>query len=204
MFNKKECDKCRKKVNDKYSFCPYCGNSFNDSGEEDWGMLGRNDIASSMNDIKLPMGLNMLFNSLMKSMTKEMEKEFREQQGMKGIKINISSSGNQPPVIKVESPGKEKSKLPGMFSEKKLKEFSSLLIEEPKTNIRRLSKKIVYEIGLPKVKSLEDISITKLETGWEIRAIGKERAYFKVISINLHIINYDFLEEKLVLEFSVK
>jgi len=34
---------------------------------------------------------------------------------------------------------------------------------EPATNIRRLSNKVVYEIEMPEIKSIEDISIIKLE-----------------------------------------
>lgn len=214
MFNKKECNKCRKKISEKYSFCPHCGAPLEaDFESRDWGMLGKNDFLPSMNELNLPFGLNAMFNSLMKNMTKQFneiekdQKNFGEQVKTGGIRINISRSGNQQPIIRMEHSGtgrKPKKILPGMFSEKKLKEFSSLPRKEPKTNIRRLSRKVIYVIDIPGVNSIENISITKLETSLEIRAIAKDKAYFKNIPINLPIIDYDLSEEKLVLEFAVK
>ncbi len=44
----------------------------------------------------------------------------------------------------------------------------------------------------------------KLENSIEIKAITKDKAYFKIIPLNLPIINYNILKEKLILEFGVK
>ncbi|MEK6913271.1 MAG: hypothetical protein AABW47_01205, partial [Nanoarchaeota archaeon] len=90
------------------------------------------------------------------------------------------------------------------FTAEKAKKFLSLKREEPKTNIRRLSNRVIYELEMPDVQSTEDISITKLESSIEIKAIGKNKAYAKRIPINLPIQNYDFLEGKLILELGIK
>jgi len=219
MFKKKECKKCRKKISDTYEFCPYCGNLLNENFKEDWGMLGKNDSMSSINEMRFPIGLNMIFNSLMKNLNRqfgELDKEVKIRKPTMfkkdGISISISTSGNRPPEIRVNSLGnnpkfkqvKKQIKMPSNFSQENLKKFSSLPREEPLTNLRRLSDKVVYEIDLPGVKSTNDISIIKLENSIEIKAVAKDKSYFKLININLPIINYNLSEEKLVLELEVK
>jgi len=218
MFKKKKCNRCGKKVSDKYDFCPNCGNSMGNPQNNDWGMLGKNDFMPSMNEIKLPMGFNMLFNSLMKNMNKqfsEFEKENEKSKKIKkdGISISISTFGNGPPRIKVNSLGNNQeaevqktviNAKQTLFSREKIKEFSSLPREEPKTNIRRLSNKVLYEIDMPGVESTENISIIKLENSIEIKAIAKEKSYFKLIPINLPLENYSLDNGKLILELGVR
>jgi len=219
MFKKKECKKCRKKISDTYEFCPYCGNLLNENFKEDWGMLGKNDSMSSINEMRFPIGLNMIFNSLMKNLNRqfgELDKEVKIRKPTMfkkdGISISISTSGNRPPEIRVNSLGnnpkfkqvKKQIKMPSNFSQENLKKFSSLPREEPLTNLRRLSDKVVYEIDLPGVKSISDISIIKLEKSIEIKAVAEDKAYFKLITISLPIINYNLSDGKLVLELGVK
>ncbi len=229
MF-KKECRRCGKKVNNSYEFCPYCGSSLKNYREEDFGLLGKSDIQSFEEIEELPMGFNAMFNFLMKNLGKdlnkhlnEVEREFDENRfknidrqprvKKRGISINISTLGNGQPRIRVKSFGddeifaqKKFKKSPALksFSEEKAREFLSLHREEPKTNIRRLSNKVVYEIEMPGVKKIEDISIVKLESSIEIKAISKNKAYSKLIPVNLPIINYNFEKEKLILEFGVR
>lgn len=128
MFWKKTCNKCGKKVEKGFSYCPHCGSPLEDREKEqrDYGFLGKGDDIdifrnSLNNEIKLPLGFNMVF----KKLVREMDKQFREldreigkekirkmpiektkmpfmRQG--GISINISS-GEGAPVIKVKSFG---------------------------------------------------------------------------------------------------
>jgi HSP20 family molecular chaperone IbpA len=226
MFKKRICPKCGKKIDEKDSFCPHCGNKMHSEEEEgrDWGMIGKDDFASIGNEIKLPIGFNAIFNSIMKNMSKELSEQLsrnnfqpEEKQPKKmkkdGISISISTFGNGPPKIKVTQLGEkpkmevheQKEKLkPNTFTKEKIKKLASLKREEPRTNIRRLSNRVIYEIEIPGVKSLEDISIIKLENSIEIKAISKDKAYVKVIPINLPITNYNLSEGKLVLELGVK
>ncbi len=217
MFDKKKCKNCGEKINDSYNFCPYCRTSLsNQFDDADWGLLGRND---SIEEIKLPLGFNQLFNSLMKGMNaqfKELEKQTKNEPKKPsvkkgGISISISTSGNRPPEIKVTSFGnvpelKEKEeqmarktkvlKLPSSDGRK----FYGMPKKEPETNIRRLSNKVVYEINLPGVKSMENISIIQLENSIEIKALAKDKVFHKIIPINLPIRNYNLSKGKLVLE----
>jgi HSP20 family molecular chaperone IbpA len=221
MFKKKKCEKCGKKIEEKYSFCPYCGNKEDSENETDFGMLGKNDFMPLTDEIKLPMGFNALFNSLVKNLSKEfdaqLKENMKEQNSGKtkkdGISISISTFGNGAPRIKVSPMGNPQKAEPekstekikkNVFTAEKIKKFSELKREEPKTNIRRLSNKIIYEIEMPDVKSAEDVSIAKLENSIEIKAIGKKKAYAKIIPISLPIKNYNLSEGKLTLELSIK
>lgn len=219
MFTKKSCKNCGNKISDKYKFCPYCGNPFDEG--EDFGMLGKNDSIPSNKGMKFPMGMNMIFNSLMKNLNKqfselnnEMRAESKPQKrpaNTKGISISISSFGNKPPEIRVDSFGnnlKQKQQIKEMplnnLSQENLKRISTLPKQEPVTDIRRLANKVIYTIEMPEVSSIKDISIVKLENSIEIKAIAKNKVYVKQIPINLPITNYELSQGKLILELGVK
>ena len=85
-----------------------------------------------------------------------------------------------------------------------LKKFSKLPKNEPKTNVRRFSDKVIYEINIPGVKSIKDVSIIKLENNIEIKAITKDKAYNKLIPFNFPITDYNFSRGKLILELDSK
>lgn len=223
MFGKKRCRNCGEKVGDSYNYCPYCRMPLKDLFEdEEWGILGRNDIVEP-EEIRLPMGLNALLNSLVKNLNKQL-KEFdqekrnqdKEQRVSKkggGISISISTSGDKPPEIKVRSFGnipefrekerqikhkreEDEIRLPGTD----LRRFAGLPKKEPETDIRRFSNRVVYEIKMPGVKSLKDISITQLESSIEIKALADKKVFYKIIPINLPIRKYNLSKGVLVLE----
>lgn len=220
MFGKKKCGKCGEKISEDYNYCPYCQAPLKDLFEEEgWGLLGRNDSIEP-EEIKLPMGLNALFNSLMKSLNSQMKefdqgknqsKEQRVSKKSGGISISISTSGDKPPEIKVKSFGNipefkeregqiknktEKIKLPSSESGK----FAGLPKKEPETDIRRFSNKVVYEIKMPGVRSLEDISLIQLENSIEIKALANKKVFYKIIPINLPIKKYNLSGGILTLE----
>ena len=231
MFGKKKCPNCGEKIGGDYNFCPYCRAPLakEKEDEREWGMLGKNDFIPGMGDeIKLPFGFNMLFNTLLKSLNgqfntdgpagvqgKKGDKKSLVKKG--GISISISTSGNKPPEIKVRSFGnapqlKEQEPAEKDIPEEKgpklprinLNKFSGLPKEEPETNIRRLANKVIYEIKLPGVKSVKDVSIAQLENSIEIKALGKGKVFSKMIPINLPIKNYNLSKGKLTLELDAK
>ena len=150
MFKKIQCNKCGRKIDEKYSFCPHCGSRL-DSNNEDFGMLGKDDSFFPANEIKLPVGFNTLFNSIMKNLTKEFDEQLsrnyfqgEDKQPKKikkdGISISISTFGNGPPKIKVTQLGgapkmqvqkeiKEKIK-EDTFTKEKIKKFADMKKEE--------------------------------------------------------------------------
>jgi len=224
MFNKKKCKRCGRKTDEKNSFCPTCGFPLKEpTNEEDWGMLGKNDFLSP--EIGMP-GFNNLFNSIMKdfgSQFSTIERELRNnlengpKQNKRGISISISTSGNNPPKIRInklngepinqvekKTTVKKRKDVLSSLSEEKSREFLALPQEEPLTQIRRLSNKVIYEIELPGVKSLKDISIMQLEKSIELKAVAKNKAYKKIIPIDFPIQKYKLSKDKLILELGVK
>jgi len=201
--------------------------------KEDWGMLGKNDFISQeimlpagLNSIfgSLMSNLEKQFKDIDKEFGKMEKNEVKTEKKFPGIiktggiSISISTSNNRLPIIKVNSMGnipefQEKTREmkrtikeiePKSLSEENIKKFSKLPRKEPNTNVRRLSDKVIYEMDLPGVKSIKDVSIIKLENSIEIKAVAKDKAFFKLIPINLPIANYKISDGKLVLELEAK
>lgn len=209
MFNKKNCLKCGKKINKSYEFCPYCGNINEEKEEEDWGILGKNDI-NKLEKVQNPLFgritesmLNKMLGSAMKMLEKEMQKG-NNQQGENIPKTNVRLMINGKEINFNNNPEKSPKKIKEaksrIFSEEQNKKFLLLKKEEPKTDIRRFSEKVVYSVEMKGVSSIEDVSVIKMENSIEVRAIAKKKAYFKIIPVNLPMTEYDFSEEKLTIE----
>jgi len=135
-----------------------------------------------------------------------------------GISINISS-GAGTPVIKVRSFGnmpefkemeqgikgdarkERKLKIENpKISEEKAKALAKLPRQEAESKVRRLSGKVIYEIGLPNVKSEKDIVVNQLENSIEVKAFSKDKAYFKFLPVSLPLQKYKLEDGKLILE----
>jgi hypothetical protein len=218
MFGTKKCKNCGNKVDKEFEYCPSCGKKINTNSQKDWGILGKSDLKDIESSFALPFGISKIFNTLIKSLGNEIKnlepiegkkQSYSNNEKMNGISISISTSGNNAPKIKINSLGKfpqeKKIELDKKITEielisRNLNGFSKKKKSEPETNVRRFSDRIVYEIIIPGVKNLKDISITKLDNGIEIKAISKKVAYEKTIPINLPIIRKDFSEGRLILE----
>jgi len=213
MFGKKVCGSCNKKINEKYSFCPHCGNSPIKRSKEDEGMLGNDDFVNEFenfsNTIFGGVGskiIGKMFENAMKVLEKEMEKEVKRngRREIKRPKTNFQLFINGQKVNGFENHTHRKPKQQREIQrlpQNVLSKFSNLPQKSPKTDVRRLSDKVVYEINMPGVNSLKDVSITKLENNIEIRAISKNKAYQKMIPVNFPIIDYTLSKGKLILEF---
>jgi hypothetical protein len=142
-------------------------------------------------------------------MEKELQKELKEkpktnfQLFINGKKINLGNGNVK--VIK-----KNKESLPSKsiklleFSKENQKKFANLEKHEPATNVRRLADRLIFEIEMPGVKSQSEISIKKLENSIEVKAITKNKAYFKIIQVNFPVLDYSLEKEKLILELGAK
>jgi len=84
------------------------------------------------------------------------------------------------------------------------KKFSELKTKSPETSMRRLSDRLIYEVKLPDVDSMKNISIAKLPNTVEVKAISEENSYFKSIQIQFPVIEIYFNDEVLTLEFDTK
>jgi len=198
MFKKKKCKKCKRKINSQYEFCPYCGNSLNENFKKDWGILGKSDDLNESRQFSSPMFGGDIFGKMlgnaMRMLQKEMQKQMKNSDLKPRTNFRLMVNGKEVNLNKVPEQFKPKVvekkissvKIPSHLSKENFKKFSKLPREEPVTNVRRFSDKIVYEISI------------------EIKAVAKDKSYFKIVQINLPIINYNLSKGKLVLEFSVK
>ncbi|MGB9707747.1 MAG: hypothetical protein ACPLXC_00210 [Candidatus Pacearchaeota archaeon] len=177
----------------------------------------------------VPFLMKFPFEKLVKQMMKEVDKQFQEYDEQlanaqkepnvvsSGISISINSSPEGQPVIEVKQFGQgqeaEKEIKPRKIKEEKIKKLPKARIseaeatrlaklprKEPETKVRRLTDKIVYEISLPGVLEEKNIIINKLQNSIEIKAFAKDKAYFKLIPLDLPIQNYKLEKEKLILE----
>lgn len=211
MFSKQFCEKCRKKTSKKNFFCPSCGNKLK-GNNEDWGMLGKNDSINEMMPFHPLLNgfsgkiINKMFGSAMRmlerEMQKEMQKENKNTEKSSRTNFKLMINGKEVKFSNLKQIQKNSEKLaPRMdFEDEQVKYFTKLPKKEPKTSLRRIGDKIVYELKIPGVKSPKDVIVNKLENSIEVKAIGKTKAYFKVIPINMPVINQVLSDGKLVLE----
>lgn len=215
MFNKKTCKRCKKKTDKKDNFCPSCGSAFNEDSSQDFGMLGKNDFLtdqkSCSNSILGGFSdkiLNKMLGSAMRMLEKEMQKEMNSKEIKPKTNIRLMINGKEIRINPKEQPSQEIRQISKFvskrFSKQNQEKFLKLGKKEPQTNIRRFSDKVIYEIKIPKVNSVEDISIVQLESSIEIKAIAKKIAYLKLIPISIPITKYYLSEEKLILELNEK
>ena len=213
--NKEKCSNCGSSLAEINNFCPYCGNKFVDAKKEasDFGLLGRDDFSDPETNQLQPSGFGItdkIFQSLMNSMMKTLDKQIKgdikntdnftdaEIKGLpNGIKIKISG----PIFARPQQVQKQQRAPPRQIAEQQIKRMSSLPKEKAKTQVKRFGNKVVYELTTPGVVSVDDIFVSKLETGWEIKAIGDKKVYVNNVPINLPIKRYSITKDKLFFEF---
>jgi hypothetical protein len=221
MFNTKKCPRCSELIKSSFDFCPNCGKQLRKQNKEDWGMLGKDDLMENSDPFSNSIFggitggiLGKMLGTTMKMLEKELQKEIQNPQSNSlnsNFELFINGKKINPKNIKVskrnsnQQPKKSHQQTKQItLPENKLKNFAELPKEEPKTIVRRLSDKIIYQIEIPGVKSERDISIRTISETIEIRAITKNKAYEKTISIGLPIINYIFEKDLLILELEAK
>jgi HSP20 family molecular chaperone IbpA len=199
---KKKCIGCGEKVERKFNYCPYCGNSFKARDERaDFGMLGQDDSSGRIADeIKLPFGVEKIMNSLVKQLEKQLDGMNIEnaQKMPKGIKIQIARGMPQmgQPIQKTQ----QQKPMPQKISNEEMERRMSLPKTEAESKIRRLANTIIYEIETPGVKNKEDVLITELASGLEIKAYSKNKCYVKFIPLKVEVTEYYVKKEKVFIE----
>lgn len=220
MF-KKKCPRCERKINKSYDYCPYCGNNLSNKG--DYGLLGKNDF-EEINQQNLLGGsfMDKLFSTAMNMVEKQMKQMSNNPSNFQNQKLPQNPGFPPNTNFRLVINGKEvklpqqintvqqtqkpapTNKTPIKLSKEKLSRFAKLPKQEPKSNIKRINGKIIYEISIPGVKNIEDILINKLESSIEIKALSKDKVYSKNLNINLPIKGYRLFEENLILELEGK
>ena len=212
MLKKNKCPHCEEKIKSNYSFCPNCGFQTNKT-KKDYGILGKNDsiekeMPPTLNGLSGGI-LNKMLGSAMKMLEKEMQKSLQEETKQPKAKIRLMINGREitPKIVENKTMKKENlstKTLPINFSSENLKKFKELNKKEPKTQVRRLGDKLTYELEIPGVKSIKDVAIIKIDQGIEVKAVAKNKAYEKTISINLPLLKYMLSKGKLSLELDAK
>ena len=212
-----KCDSCASKINKGYSYCPHCGVSFVNMKEqrEDFGLLGKSDLPDNNPGNEFPLQgfgitdklISTVFNSLMKNL----DKQFKDQGIAPGKEIGKPAIKGFPAGINIKIFGpyenmpvqrpKQKSQFNSKISEQHLKKMSELPREKAKANVKRIGDKVIYELTASGINSVDDIFVAKVETGYEIKAIGQNKIYVNNIPINLPLRKYSIKENKLLFEF---
>lgn len=205
-----ECESCGEKVEDKFSFCPYCGECLlSEEDAEDFGLLGKNDrvneeIGLADNNLGITDKLiGSIMNSMMKNLNKQLsglEKETGKTEITtlpNGVKIRIASVpiGAQPRRAQSKSPPKKE------LTEEQMQRMSTLPRTQAKSSVKRLANKLVYELATPGVTNINDVLVSKLESGYEIKAIGEKKIYSNSIPVNLPLKQITLEKSRLLVEF---
>ena len=85
-------------------------------------------------------------------------------------------------------------------SEKEAGRRARLKKMEAESRMKRLGDVIIYEIAAPGLKKKEDVVITELATGLEIRAYSRDNCYVKTIPLKVEVLNYRVGNEKVFVE----
>jgi len=205
MF-KKKCPSCAKKIEKKFNYCPYCGASFKAGGDQaNFGMLGRNDSNEKVQEeLKLPFGMNKIMNSLVKQLEGQLgNMDMGDGQRLpKNVKIRVARGPAQTFAQKADGRGQmveKKIEMP-VVSDKENARRMGLPKVEVESRIKRLGDSIIYEIEAPGVKKKDDVVLTALATGLEVRAYSKDKCYMKFIPLKVEVVEYDVKPDKVVLE----
>jgi hypothetical protein len=209
VFNKNKCENCDSKIKGKFSFCPYCGDSLvdEDQMEKDYGLIGKDDALGSPEETQMDFGItDKLIGSLVNSLIKNLDKQFKNldkqpknfenaevQNFPNGIKIRI---GHSPEKAK-----KQKNFFKKQLSDQQLKKMSTLPRTEAKTKVKRIGEKVIYELNAPGIESPQDVFVSKLESGYEIKAISERKIYVNTLPINLPMRGFAIDKNKLFIEF---
>ena len=90
------------------------------------------------------------------------------------------------------------------LTDEQLKKMSGLPRTKAKMTMRRLSNKIIYELNTPGINSTEDVLLAKLESGYEVKAIGEKKVYVNSIPVNLPLQGFSIQDNKLIVEFKTQ
>jgi hypothetical protein len=205
MFKGKKCKRCEEKIKDSFDFCPYCGLDLSNPEKDmqDFGMLGKGNhiqgypLAGGMGGFGMT---DKMINSLVRSLMKNLDKQMRMldsdvQTSPRGIKIKFG--------VPHREKNEKKQQQKRVLTEAQIKKMSDLPRAEAKTNVRRLSDKVVYELKTNGLESSDDVFVSKLESGYEVKAIGDKKIYVNSIPVNLPLKGFSVTENGLKVEFGL-
>ena len=212
MFSKKQpCPQCNNRIKKDFDFCPHCGLDMRNPQKEmeDYGLLGKTENAGMPMIGGGGMGISekliqSIFNSLMKNLEKNMRNANHGNEIMdshvqnlpNGVKIQIGI-----PVEQQRKPRRNSHNFRSV-SKEQLKKMEGLPRVEAKTNVRRVGDKVLYELKTGDIESIDDVFVSRVESGYEIKAIGKKKVYINTLPVDLPLRSYSIDGDGLIVEFS--
>lgn len=204
---KRKCSGCATKIDRKFNYCPWCGQALKTVKEQDdFGLLGREDSVSNMqfnNQGKqdLPFGLGKMINS----MVKQLERELSNMEGQNPSKMPKGFSVRIQPGMRIEQQNIKQKKTNEIINQIPINEQEqqrrrSLPKRDAQSKVKRLSDKIIYEVEAPGIKNKDDIIITKLEDGFEVKMYTDKACYIKTIPLNVEVEHFFLKKDKVVIE----
>lgn len=172
-------------------------------------MLGRSDIADE-EMIRHAFASNMsvadkLIGSLMGSLMKNLDMQFRDAREIETAEVKSTPNGIKIRVgVPVQQRRREARVASRQLTEQQLTRMSKLPRSEAKTNVRRLADKVVYDLAAHGVESPDDVFVSKTESGYEIKAIAKNKVYINSVPVNLPLRGFSLHDKGLTVEFSLK
>jgi hypothetical protein len=115
----------------------------------------------------------------------------------KGFKIKIARGPMGKQAMQKNIPREKKVVI---VSKKEGERRANLEKINAESKVKRIGDIIIYEINAPGVKGEEDVVITELETGIEIRAYSREKCYIKVIPLKVEILGMRVDRERVLVE----
>lgn len=214
------CGNCGSSVDKKWRYCPACGQEQEHDVFEDmfdFGGLFRRmnkefqDFERTSNVAEKEMEIFNLMPEMKKSR-------------VGGFSINIAQQGDGQPKVSVRTFGdlnkkdvekslkittgrdgvkldSDREEIPQPRPRAKTKSAPKTT-EEPKTQIKRVGDRITVEIELPGV-SERNVEIKKLTESVEIKAVSKDKAFFKILTFpqGFELSDKEFKNGKLKMEF---
>lgn len=177
MF-KKKCKKCDEHVSKKFEFCPFCGTptSYKKQKKEDYGMLGRDDEISEVDEIGQLLGgvgggfLNKMLGSAVKMFEKELQKEM--QRGMQG---EIRNQNRVPSKKQSNSPINSNFQL--YINGKKVNIGPEQQVKKVNQKLKKVEEK-KSELPMPSEKTiLESRHLPRKETTTKLKRLSNKIIY---------------------------
>lgn len=204
---KNKCPRCNEKISKKYEFCPFCGHNLNKNSQRDYGFLGRSDSDFFPENMFSNSMIDKIFSSAMKMLEKQMKQLNQEAQQPRqnypnDLNVQFFVNGKRVNLtpVKIKPKQNQVQKIKRQLTKEQEERLFSLPKKEPKSKVRRLSGKVVYELEVPGVTNLDDVIINQLENSIEIKALSEKKVYAKTININLPILRYGLMKDNLILE----
>lgn len=202
---KRKCKGCAKKIDRQFNFCPWCGSSTKMKKEEDFGLFGKADekderpMNQGLTPQNLPFGIEKMMKPLIKQLEKELSNINRANESQpRGFNIKIQTGF---PQNNAQQKNSRQQKRIRQISPKEAKRRSKLPRVDTESKVKRLSNKIIYELETPGVSKNEDISISRLEDGYEIKAYSEDKCFTKTIPFRFEILGYQTDGKKTQIEF---